>query len=351
MNRKNILIYGLLLLACNLIYAHDFELTTNGHKLYFIITDSRNLKAEVTYNGSITNTVPGHYEGRLTIPEKVKYNGKVYTITGITAKAFSGADKLSGVEMPSTIVRIGDFAFEGCKGLKNIVFPASMPKMGEGVFFKCDSIANITFGSEWKTVDLTMFRWSKVLQHIAVPAKVNQLKGLKSLRCLKTIAVDANNANFATYGGALYNKDCTVLYGCPRAYSGTLKIKKGTKNITTGAIVDCNGIETIVLPETLTKMSFRELSRIANLKEIVFLSAMPINTAQCEDHEVFVLQVTNNEVNVMVPKGSGKAYAEALVQTDGEYKEIGTNVPIRVRTDEMPDKDRIKEIDDIKKYE
>ena len=78
---------------------------------------------------------------------------------------------------------------------------------------------------------------------------------------------------------------------------------------------------------------------------------MPINTAQCDDHEVFVLQVANNEVDVMVPKGSAKAYAEALVQTDGEYKEIGTNVPIRVRTDEMPDKDRIKEIDDIKKYE
>ena len=140
MNRKNILVYGLLLLACNLIYAHDFELTTNGHKLYFIITDSRNLKAEVTYNGSITNTVPGHYEGRLTIPEKVKYNGKVYTITGITAKAFSGADKLSGVEMPSTIVRIGDFAFEGCKGLKNIVFPKSLKIIDKKAFWICDNL-------------------------------------------------------------------------------------------------------------------------------------------------------------------------------------------------------------------
>ena len=351
MNRKKILIYGLLLLACNLIYAHDFELTTEGYKLYFVITDDRNNMAEVTYSGSITNPAPCHYEGRLAIPEKVKYKNKVYTISGITAKAFSGADKLTAVEIPSTIVRIGDFAFEGCKALKNIVFPAAMPKIGEGVFFKCDSITNITFGSEWKAIDLSMFRWSKTLQNISVPAKVEQLKGLKSLRYLTNISVDVNNAKFVTDGGVLYSKDGKTLYGCPRAYIGVLKIKNGTQTITQGAIIDCKDIETVILPETLQKMSFRELSRISNLKEVVFLSETPVNTAQCENHEIFVLQLTNNEVDIWVPAKSAKKYTEALVHTDGNYKEIGDNVPIMVRADEMPDKDRIREIDDMKKYE
>lgn len=351
MKIKNILFCMVALLWCNMTQAHDFELDIDGQKIYFVITDNNTPKAEVTYNGSIVNATPGHYEGDLAIPQNVKFNNKIYTISGITAKAFSGATKLRSVKLPGTIKRIGDFAFENCRSLKNIVFQSQAPIMGEGVFFKCDSITNITFGSDWKTIDLKMFCWSRTLNQVYIPANVEKISGLKSLKNLTSITVDANNSNFCSHSGVLYSKDGKVLYGCPRAYSGILKIHHGTQTIYNGSIADCDKVTTVVVASTVEKMSFREFGRMYGLKEIVFLNNTPINTALCEGHEIFVLQMPNADANVLVPQGSIDAYHTTLIDAGGEYSETDNNIPIKLHNDETLTANRIKEIENTYKYE
>lgn len=351
MKLQRFIISAMLLMACGIAQAHDFVVTIDGQKVYFNVKSKTNKTAEVTYNGNIANGMPTYYEGELTIPNKVKHNNTVYSVTGISAKAFSGADKLTGVIMPSGISVIGDFAFEGCTSLSKIIFPGNEVNFGQGVFFKCNKIQDISLGSDWKEIDLKMFRWSDSLNVITIPAKINKIQNMKSLKNLKSVSVDINNARFTAVDGLLYNKNAEILYGCPRAYAGTVHIAAGTKEITVGALADCKEMTCIDLPESLSSISFREFGQLPQLGEIIFRSATPLMTAKCDGKDVFLLQAANPNVKIVVLKNAKNVYKSALVQQSGEYTETNGTTPFLVEKAKMPDAKNIIGVKNFKKYE
>lgn len=342
---------GILLSICGYTRAHDFVVTLDNQKVYFNITSNKNKTVEVTYNGSIAAKQPTYYEGELTIPAKVKHNNTIYTVTGISAKAFSGADKLTAIIIPSGLTSIGDFAFEGCTALSKIIFPGNNVKFGQGVFFRCDKIQDISLGSDWKNIDLKMFRWSDSLTVITIPAKIEKIQNVKSLRKLEKINVDINNSKFYANDGILYNKNCNILYSCPRAYTGKLKVAQTTNRITPGALIDCTGITGIDLPEQLTTFSFRELSQMPNLEQIILRSATPPHTAKKGNDNLFLLQVQNKNIKIIVKKEVKNSYKERLVQYDGEFCEPDGNTPFQVSKEQMPASKNIIGVKNFNKYE
>lgn len=341
----------LLLTVCTLGSAHDFTVTVEGQKLYFKIRSEKNKTVALTYNGSIADAKPTDYSGELTVPEKVRHNDVIYTVTSISDKAFSGAEQLSGIILPSGLKSIGDFAFEGCTSLEKIIFPGGEIKLGEGVFFKCDKIKKIVFGSDWKKLDLKMFRWSDSLTVVTIPAKIESIQNLKSLRHLESVKVDDNNARFSSFDGMLFNKEATTLYACPRARKGCVMVPQGTLNIFKGAFVDCPEITQIDFPESLESLSYREFSRIKGLEEIIFRSETPVLTAYCETGNIFLLQVANRNIKIIVSKKALKTYRSALHQTEGEYFEIDGQIPYEVRKDDMPVSSNIIAVKSFKQYE
>lgn len=342
MNIKRILASMLLMAAGGFAFAHDFVVTLDGQKVFFKITSERNYTAEVTYRGSIADKYPANFEGELVIPAAVEHKNNVYSVTGISPKAFSGADKLTGVVLPTGLTYIGDFAFEGCTSLKKIIFPGNKVHLGQGVFFKCDKIENISLGSDWKEVDLKIFRWSDSLSTIIIPAKMEKIINMKYLKHLENISVDINNSRFTSVDGVLYNKSCETLYGCPRGYRGTLKVTDSTKFITFGALIDCKGITGIDFPASLTTLSFREFSRMPLLSEIVFRSDVPLKTAIGNDVKIFLLQIKNPKVKIFVPKVAKKLYKSSIGHAEGEYKEICGDKPYFIRSDQMPTPKAVK---------
>ena len=239
MKRTNIITFILLLGSTSLLYAHDFTVTgKSGEKFFFNIVDAKKQHVEVTYQGNISAPQPSLYTGEISVPARVKHNNTIYRVVGIGKKAFSNAASLKGIVLPSGLSSIGDFAFEGCSGLEKIVFPGNSVRFGEGVFFRCTAIGQVTLGSDWTQVNLKMFRWSDRLTSIVIPAKLISLQNLKSLKQLQSIEVDANNPNFTSIDGMLYNKDKTILLGCPRGRSGKIRIPDGTTAIRWKALID-----------------------------------------------------------------------------------------------------------------
>ena len=349
--KRIVMIFALTLMAGGFARAHDFAVTLEGQKVYFNIKSQKDRTVEVTYNGSIADKRPTDYEGELTIPAKVRHDNTVYSVVGIGAKAFSGATKLTGVVMPTGMTAIGDFAFEGCTALSKIIFPGNSVRFGQGVFFKCDKIQDVSFGSDWKEVNLQMFRWSDSLAALTIPAKVEQIRNLKSLKHLESISVDVNNARFSAIDGALYDKAGETLYGCPRAYQGAFRVAEGTKRITEGALVDCKGITRVDLPESLEALPFREFSRMEDLAEIVFRGNRPLVTAKQNGKGMLLLEVANPEVKLVVPKAAAKAYKEILAQEAGEYAEVGGTGVYPVEANRMPSVKNIVGVKNFTKYE
>lgn len=348
---KKLLISALLLAAAGSAQAHDFVVTLDGQKVYFNITDQRACTAEVTYNGSIADHRPTDFEGELNIPAKVRHDNKVYTVTGIGAKAFSGAERLTGITMPAGIKSIGDFAFEGCSSLSKIIFPGNVVKFGQGVFFKCDKIRDVSLGSDWREIDLKMFRWSDSLTVVTVPAKIEQIRNMKSLKHLESIHVDINNDRFSAVDGLLYNKSGEVLYGCPRGRSGAIRVAEGTRRITAGALIDCRQLTLVDLPQTLEALPFREFCRMNGLQTVVFRGTAPIMTASCDGRQVLLLQVAAADVKIVVNKAAVKAFKAALAQQTGDYTEPGGTLPFHVERSQMPDVKNIVGMKSFKVYE
>ncbi|MBP3419065.1 MAG: leucine-rich repeat domain-containing protein [Marinifilaceae bacterium] len=325
-----------LLLLSGALYAQDLVVTLNGQKVYFNILSEKDKSVGVTYFGSITDDVQSEYSGEISLPSKIRHNGEIYNVVSIGSKAFSGADKLTGIVIPMGITKIGAFAFEGCTSLSKIVFPSNNIEIGEGAFFKCPNIQHITLGGEWNEINLAVFRWSDKLESITIPAKVTKVINAKKLMHLKEINVDVNNNYFASIDGLLYDKCGETLYCCPRAYSGNVVLNSSTKVVTPGALSDCYGVSKVVLSDSLETLSFREFARLKSLNEIEFKGVMPVMTALDASGECFLLQVANQDLIITVPKGSLKLYKKSLIQKPGEYKEIGGDIPYLVNQDALP---------------
>lgn len=348
---KILLAFSVLLSAGNLLCsAHDFSVVDNdGKKYFFNVTDTLKNTVELTYEGRITRSDDTFaYDGELQIPSMVKYRNEVYRVASIGPKAFAGCDDITGIVIPSGVVEIKDFAFDGCSSLNKIIFPANSVKMGEGVFFRCAAIRNITLGSDWSVVDFKVFAWSDSLSTVYVPARVKTIKNLKSLESLSSIEVDRNNSNFTSVDGVLYNKDVTVMYGCPRNLEGGITVPEGVESILAGAIYDCKKVVSVDLPSSLCSISYREFSGMDSLTQIYMRSETPVLTAKVGDEDVFALAAPKSRnVTLFVPKNSLKEYKSEVYSESAEYGDPDGKNKRNYSADEMVG---IKNIKGVKSF-
>lgn len=344
------LITGTALFCALQASAHDFSATIDGQQIFFEITNKGKKTAQVTYNGNIADKKHSEVCGTVKIPAKVKHEDTVYEITAIGPKAFANAKGLKGIVMPSGIVTIGDFAFENCDSLNSVVFPGNPVTPGQGIFFNCKNIENVTIGSDWKSIDLTMFRWSDDLKEITIPANIENVKGIKKLKALRSITVDPNNATFSSSDGILYSKDGTTLVACPRGMEGKVTVKENTRTVTEGSLIDCIGITALDFPASVEALPFRETSRMKDLEYIVMRNEKPISTGYLDGNGKFLFQLAYGNTQIIVAASSQKDYVSNLATDAGEYSETPDGIPYVVAADQLPNKKNIKGVKNFDKY-
>ena len=136
-------------------------------------------------------------------------NNGTITITGYTGPG-------GNVTIPSAtngypVTCIGDFAFRICPGPTSMTIPSSITNIGRGAFCGCISATNFT--------------------------------------------VDAANPNYASAGGALFDKAMTTLIQCPGGMTGSFAISNGVTNIGNDAFLDCSGLTNVMISDSVTSIS------------------------------------------------------------------------------------------------
>lgn len=84
--------------------------------------------------------IDDEYDGTVTIPEAVRYKGKIYPVKGIGNYTFYKCRKLRKVVIPNTVEEIKDRAFESCESLKTLRMPENLELVETNPFVGCRSL-------------------------------------------------------------------------------------------------------------------------------------------------------------------------------------------------------------------
>lgn len=110
-------LFTMVCLLCSMCAsAYDFKV--DG--IYYDIISENGKTCEVTYKEKHTCEGPddvwyeNDYSGDIDIPEKVTYDGTVYTVTGIGAHTFDHGGCTS-LKIPRSVINFGELAIEGAR--------------------------------------------------------------------------------------------------------------------------------------------------------------------------------------------------------------------------------------------
>lgn len=183
------------------------------------------------------------YKGDITLPEKVVYEGKEYTLTALKDGAFAQCGELTSVSLPETIRKIGSSTFVDCVKLQSINLPASIESLGYYSFGGCTSLTKIEFAPESKLTEIekSMFYDCTALEVVKLPSSVTQIgsqvfgncKSLKSIELPSSIEVLE----------AEIFKNCSNLQN--------IEIPNSVEKISREAFYGCSSLSSVVLPESL----------------------------------------------------------------------------------------------------
>ena len=267
----------------------------------------------------------------ITIPSSV-------TLIGFRAFADSG---LTSFNIPKNVNEIWDNAFSGCKDLKSFTVDTNNEK-----FYEVDGVLYEHFISRYT---LTAYPAAKAESSYSLPGNVKNIApyAFDGVTNLKTIILHPNakdarfrnaysveeviisnsNQDFYSIDGVVFRKGSDSLHYYPPAkkdsayiipsditeidtisisdnpYLTTLTISEGIENINYGAISDCENLEVVNLPSTLTYIGkYEPIGDCDNLQKINY------NGTKAQ-WDAFGTKIYTNSVNGLY-----------LYTTDGEFE-------------------------------
>ena len=193
--------------------------------------------------------------------------------TLIANGAFAGRN-ISFIQIPDSVICIGDRAFDGCERLEEVSFGNGLQIIGEYAFNRCKMINVAFFPSSLKEIRAYAFASCSQLHRIQIPASLTHLgerafeligiieseniEFLDGMPLLEYIGADVFQG--PTFSNNAYNNEKALYLGeylfkvSPVSTPKDFVVREGTKLIADGAFIYLGGCETVVLPDTITKI-------------------------------------------------------------------------------------------------
>lgn len=147
------------------------------------------------------------YSGDIIIPETVLIDDKEYKVTSIGKRAFLGCSLLKTIELPNSIIEIGEDAFNQ-SGIESIKLPHNLRKIGPGSF-SWSKLKKIEISEMTERICAHAFRYCSYLDTVIIPNKVTSIGDGAFNRCnLKTVVI---GENVNSIGNAAFELSGTIM--------------------------------------------------------------------------------------------------------------------------------------------
>ena len=214
------------------------------------------------------------------------------SILSIGEKAFAGTDSLRDVVIPSSVVAwgkeafagsavervtvngtvVGASAFDGCENLISVSFTDKLKKIDEYAFYACTALKNVDIPQSGVTVYRGAFGYTTSLEAVEVPAGTKWngsfafwKSGVKSaiLHCgvgggafegcesLGKVVIDLPEGTTATIGAQAFKESAL----------SDITISSGITSISQLAFAKCKNLKTLVIPNTVKTIGTTTISK------------------------------------------------------------------------------------------
>ena len=251
----------------------------------------------------------------LVIPSTVTYEGKVYKVTRIGFDAFNQCDKLTFVDIPSSVKTIGVGAFNFCSSLTSITLKEGLEHIEWNAFEDCRSLENITFPNSLKTIGNYAFSntlWYKNHPNGAVYAGNVFYKYKGDIPQNTSFVIKEGTVSISPYAFVKenYHEDYSLV---------SVSIPNSVEVIGEGAFYRCRALTSIVIPAGVTTIETLAFDYCKALKSVTCEAVNP----PALSGSVF-LSTPIADATLYVPAESLEAYKSA-----DQWKDFGQILPIK----------------------
>lgn len=262
-------------------YCPNLTDITFGKKLVNIGADAFydcSMLTNIHYNGtlidwlSVERTGLMNYwkGGNLYIQDQILTDANIPSeVENIPANAFNGCTCLTAISLPEGVMNVGDYAFGRCSELVSIIMPEGVVEIGDFAFTDCSKLEHVSLPNTLMTLGRCCFNSCTTLQYLSIPENLFTIgegafdfSGITSiewnaidLQCVKDYQYTCSDiARFPLY--ALSEQLTSITFG------------EKVSVIPTQMCMDLKQIESIVLPESVTKIGDFAFSFASGLKSI-----------------------------------------------------------------------------------
>ena len=190
----------------------------------------------------------------------------------IPTNAFCNCSNITSIDLPNTIISVGENAFYGCKALKDITIPSNLENIGKMAFYYC-SIETVVFPDTLKSIGNSAFGQCSFV-NITMPTLVIPYLASQST---KTITITSGtsikeNAFYGYYRLSSVTLPDTItsigkkaFYNCSALTS--IVIPNGVTGLASSTFEGCTSLETISMPKvtSIADSAFRGCSSLNNI--------------------------------------------------------------------------------------
>ena len=179
-------------------------------------------------------------------------------VTRIGNSAFAHWSSMRSIEIPESIVSMGEYAFYFCIGLENISLPEGITHIPDYAFAHCSFMNSIDIPASITSIGENSFLYCSELESIVLPEGISEIPRSAFEFCgnLKTLVVPDSVSSIEEY----------AFYHCSSLQSITLP--EGITHIPASAFYDCSSLQTIKFPNTLTSIGSEAFCGCSSLQSI-----------------------------------------------------------------------------------
>jgi len=225
-------------------------------------------------------------DAALVIPDTIDGN----KVIEITSYAFNSEPNLISVVIPDGVTSIATNSFYDCPSFDQFVIGAgnSAYACQDGLLTNkantnlliCPSgkTGSYTIPDTITSLNYSCFSECSKLTSIAMPASVTSIGKYSFLQCtgLTQINVAAGNPVYSSQDGVVFNKNKTTLLLYPNGKTGSYAISNTVKEIGANAFDDCQYLDNVTIPESVTTIREYAFSQCKKLTSILIPDSVTV---------------------------------------------------------------------------